>query len=91
MGCSNDVSRTVDDGHTLLHVILHLELVNVSFSECAISPEKRTASEPNTAPQALCVRERVRSEVKQRRPRCCTESTHGSWETSLGLLTLLGR
>ena len=24
-----------------------------------------------------------RSEVKPRRPLCCTESIHGSWETSL--------
>ena len=71
MGSSNDVSRTVDDGHTLLHVILHLELVDFSFSECAISPEKRTASEPNTAPQAVCVGEHVGSEVQPRRPPCC--------------------
>ena len=32
-------------------------------------------AEPNTAPQAVCVREHVRSVVKQRRPPCCTEST----------------
>ena len=41
VGSSDDLSRTVDDGHTLPHVILRLKLVNFSFSECASSPEKR--------------------------------------------------
>ena len=29
------------------------------------------------------MREHVRFEVKSRRPRCCTESIHGNWATSL--------
>ena len=41
------------------------------FSECAVSLEKRTASEPNTAPQAVCVGDHVGSEVQPRRPPCC--------------------
>ena len=41
-GSSDDLSRTVvDDGHTLPHVILRLELVNFPFGECAVSPEER--------------------------------------------------
>ena len=30
----------------------------------------------------MAVGEHVRSEAKPRRPPCCTESTHGCWETS---------
>ena len=38
------VPRTVDDGHALLHIILRLDLVKLSFRECALSPEKRRLS-----------------------------------------------
>ena len=48
-----------------------------AFAECA-------GGHPNTAPQAVCVRYHVRSEVKPRRPPCCTESPPSSCGASLG-------
>ena len=39
-----DVSHTVDDGHALPHVILRLDLVKLSFRECALSQEKSRLS-----------------------------------------------
>ena len=75
MGSSDDVSCTVDDGHA----ILRLELVNRSFSECAISQEKkrltvgmcRRVSRIRLRKQCMCENIHVRSEVQRRRPPCC--------------------
>ena len=57
------------------------------YASCTSARSRTPRTVPARVPNALqlvcvCVREHLRSEVKPRRPTSCTESTHGSWETS---------